>query len=101
MLLDSSLDDDDKRFINDVYDGTIMHYDEIKEIISQNTHGFDINRIYRPDFAILVVAVYELKYTDTPVPVVINEAVELAKRYGEEKSGKFVNGVLKGVITKE
>ncbi|MGN1096886.1 MAG: transcription antitermination factor NusB, partial [Christensenellales bacterium] len=50
MLLDSSLDDDDKRFINDVYDGTIMHYDEIKEIISQNTHGFDINRIYRPDF---------------------------------------------------
>ena len=44
---------------------------------------------------------YELKFTDTPTAVVINEAVELAKRYGEEKSGKFVNGVLKGVVTKE
>lgn len=101
MLMDSSLDDDDKQFINDVYDGAISHYDEIKKIIEQNTHGFEINRIYRPDFAILVVAVYELTYTDTPVAVVINEAVELAKRYGEEKSGKFVNGVLKGVVTKE
>lgn len=46
-----------------------------------------------------MVACYELKYTDTPFAVVINEAVELAKKYGEEKSGKFVNGVLKGVIS--
>ena len=61
--------------------------------------GYSIDRIYRSDFIVLMVACYELKYTDTPFAVVINEAVELAKKYGEEKSGKFVNGVLKGVIS--
>lgn len=101
MLMDSSLDDDDKQFIDSVYTGVINHYDEIKNIIEANANGFTVDRIYRPDFAVLAVAVYELKFTDTPTAVVINEAVELAKRYGEEKSGKFVNGVLKGVVTKE
>ena len=101
MLMDSSLDDDDKQFIDSVYTGVINHYDEIKSIIEANANGFTVDRIYRPDFAVLAVAVYELKFTDTPTAVVINEAVELAKRYGEEKSGKFVNGVLKSVVTKE
>ena len=48
--------------------------------------------------AILKLAIYELKYTDIPFKVVINEAVELAKKYGEETSKNFVNGILASIV---
>ena len=51
-----------------------------------------------PERALLRFAVYELKYTDMGKEIVVNEAVELAKKYGEEKSGEFINGVLALII---
>ena len=50
------------------------------------------------DLAILKLAIYEIKYNDIPYKVAINEAVELAKKYGEDKSKNFVNGILASVV---
>ena len=99
MTMDATMTDDDRNFVESTYKGVINFYDELKSLIEKNISGYTVDRIYRSDFIVLMVACYELKYTDTPFAVVINEAVELAKKYGEEKSGKFVNGVLKGVIS--
>ncbi len=58
------------------------------------TGAWSVDRLANTDRSILRLAAYELLYTDTPARVVINEAVELAKAYGTDDSGKFVNGVL-------
>ena len=67
-------------------------------IIKDNTEGYELDRIYKVDLAILVLAVYEIKYQDTPKNVVVNEAVELSKKYSTDKSYSFVNGVLAKVL---
>ena len=57
-----------------------------------------LERISKVNIAILKLAIYELNYTDIPYKVVINEAVELAKKYGEETSKTFVNGILASIV---
>ena len=54
--------------------------------------------ISKMDLTILKLAIYEIKFTDVPYKVSINEAVELAKKYGEDKSKNFVNGILASVV---
>jgi N utilization substance protein B len=91
--------DEDKTFANELIGGVNSNYDEILEIIKNNTQGYELDRIYKVDLAILVLAVYELKYsTETPQNVVINEAVELSKKYSTDKSFSFINGVLAKVV---
>jgi len=71
------------------------HISDIDEIISANIDNWKIDRLPRTDLAILRLAVCEMKYIDDiPVPVSINEAVNLARKYGDEKSYAFVNSVL-------
>ena len=98
MLLDSNLNEDDKSFIENTYDGILKNENELKEDISKNLETYKIERLYRPDLVVLMLATYELKFSDVPKAVVINEAVELAKKYGTDKSGKFVNGVLARMV---
>lgn len=75
------------------------NYNEINELISSNLKGYTIERLNKIDLAIITLAVIELKYmTETPKEVVVNEAVELAKKYSTEKSPKFVNGFLASII---
>ena len=57
-----------------------------------------IDRISKIDLAILKIAIYELVFTKLPYKVVINEAVELAKKYGEDSSKSFVNGILASIV---
>ena len=57
-----------------------------------------IDRISKIDLSILKLAIYEIKHTEVPYKVVINEAVELAKKYGEDNSRNFVNGVLASIV---
>ncbi len=72
---------------------------EILEIIERNLKSnWKIERISKIDLSILKLAIYEIKYTEIPYKVVINEAVELAKKYGEDTSKLFVNGVLASVV---
>lgn len=68
--------------------------DEINKIIVDSAPTWPIDKINKIDLAILHLAIYELKNEDTPPKVVIDEAVELAKEFGSESSGPFVNGVL-------
>ena|SRR5690554_1968975 len=69
--------------------------DEIDEIISSISTGWKINRMGKVDLTVMRIAVYEIKYDESiPDVVSVNEAVEIAKKFGEETSGSFVNGVL-------
>lgn len=91
-------DKDSREYISSVIDGVTCHRDEIKAIITKYAKGYDYNRIYKTDLAIMFVACYELLHTDTPQAVVVNEAVELAKAYSDVQSYAFVNGILASVI---
>ena len=62
---------------------------------------WNIDRISKVDKAILSLAIYELFYTDTPDVVAINEAIELSKKYSDEKVVKLINGVLDSIMHKE
>ena len=73
--------------------------EEIDGMIESASDRWSIDRIAKIELALLRVAVYDIKYGQVPVQVAINEAVELSKKYGEDKSSKFVNGVL-GQIAK-
>ncbi len=77
--------------------GVQEHLSEIDAVINAHSTGWRISRMPAVDRSILRIGVYELQYTDTPVGIVISEAVELAKRYSTAKSGSFVNGVLASV----
>lgn len=85
----------DRDYIVSAYNGIVEHYKELTEEIAKYTKGYNIDRVFKVDLALLLVAVYEIKYIeDIPVPVSINEALNLAKKYSTEKSASFINGVL-------
>ena len=94
------LDDTDRVFVNELIGGVNTNYDAILDIIKNNVVGYELDRIYKIDLAILVLAIYELKFASGDVlpSIVINEAVELSKKYSTEKSYSFINGVLAKVI---
>jgi len=76
-----------------------QNHQEINELISSNLKGYTIERVYKIDLAILVVAIIELNYIkENPTQVIINEAVELAKKFSTDKSPKFINGFLAGIV---
>lgn len=67
---------------------------EIDEMLGNNASNWSVKRMTVVDRNILRLAAYEMLYENLPPPVAINEAIELAKRYGHENSGQFVNGIL-------
>ena len=90
----SKLNDEDIAFATKIVEGVIEHKEEIDNIISELSKSFKLSRIYRLDLAILELAIFEMKYMDTPHPVVINECVTIIKDYSTEKSVNYVNGIL-------
>ena len=86
-------------YIKDAVFGIDKNEEEIlKEIEKYLKSDWKIDRISKIDLSILKLAIYEIKYKELPFKVAINEAVELAKKYGEDTSRKFVNGVLANVV---
>ncbi|MEW9674572.1 transcription antitermination factor NusB [Lentibacillus sp. L22] len=82
-------------FLEKLVSGVINHKTEIDSVITNHLEKWSITRIATVERTILRIATYELRYLDDmPAKVSINEAVELAHTYGDDKSGKFVNGVL-------
>ena len=73
---------------------------EVDLEINEFAHRWGLKRIGFIDRAILRLATYEFKYTETPKKVIINEAIELAKKFGETKSKGFINGVLDSISKK-
>jgi len=91
----SGFSDEDKDYIQKDVHGVCERLFEIDELISAYTVGWDIKRISKVDLAIIRLAVYEMKYVDDiPSGVAINEAVEIAKEFGDDDSPKFINGIL-------
>ena len=89
----------DLEFTTKILKNFAEHYQEVNEKISSHLKGYTIERLYRIDLAILVLAVIELDYIkENPKQVVINEAVELAKKFSTDKSPKFINGVLADIV---
>ena len=86
-------------YINDAVLGIEKNKEEITKNIERHLKAeWKIERISKMDLAILKLAIYEIKYKDLPFKVVINEAVELAKKYGEDSSKNFVNGILASIV---
>ena len=91
--------EDTKKFARDLASEAWKERGEADKIISGLSHDWSIDRIAEVDKSILRLAIYELRCTkETPSSVVINEAVELAKKFSGEESSKFVNGVLGGFL---
>lgn len=92
---------EEKEFAYETLDGIIAHKEEIFKVISTYAPEWPIDKIAKIDRAILEIGVYEIAFSDGVPPVVaINEAVEIAKRYGDNSSPKFINGVLSNVMKK-
>lgn len=98
MLQGSDLTEDDKSYITGCYFGIVTKENELKAVIESHLEGYKLERVYRPDYAVLLLACYELLEGTAPEAVVINEAVDLSKKYGTDKSGSFVNGVLAKIV---
>ena len=98
---EENFDSIDQEFIDQLLGGVKAHVEEIDASIGENSQDWRIERIARVDLAVLRIAGYELLFPEllqTPPKVAINEAVEIAKKYGDEDSGKYVNGVLGGML---
>ncbi len=94
---------DQQAYFNAVYDTVAAHKDDIDARIEAASRGWHIDRLARTDLAVLRLCLAEILYgglEDVPVAASINEAVKLAKKYGSEDSGRFVNGIL-GRIARE
>jgi N utilization substance protein B len=85
----------DKEYIENKYDDIISKLEEIDAFINGIAEGWKTNRMGKVDLTLIRLAVYEMKYDDeVPVSVAINEAVELAKKFGGDESPAFINGIL-------
>ena len=94
-------DKDGIDYIKGVIVGTNKYNEEIEKSISENIKSdWDINRISKIDLTLLKLGIYEIIYSKLPYKVVINEVVELAKKYGDDNSKSFVNGVLASIVKK-
>ena len=92
-------DEEAKKYIKTEILGIEENKEKILESIGKNLkEDWKLSRISKMDLSILELAIYEIKFGQIPYKVVINEAVELAKSYGEDKSKNFVNGILASIV---
>ena len=101
LFLDSTEVEDGRtrEYVKNVANGIKEHGEEITEKIAKNLKtGWTIERISKVDVSLLKLAIYEIKYKNIPYKVAINESLELAKKYGEETSKNFINGILASVV---
>lgn len=99
--LENDNSEEEKEYIQDIFEKVCTNLENIDKIILENLKNWSISRIAKIDLAILRLAICEINYMkDIPVKVSANEAVELAKMYGNPDSKSFVNGVIAKVIEK-
>ncbi len=93
--------DIDNEFVKDLVFGVITYKEELDKLANKYMKNWTIERLDKTGCAILEIALYELKYTDTPEVVVINEAIELSKKYSDDNVRKIINAVLDKVIKEQ
>ncbi len=87
-----------RQFANELFTGTVERLPEIDPLIASHAENWNLHRMAVIDRNILRLGVFELLHlTDVPPKVSINEAIELAKRFGDSESGKFINGILDAI----
>ena len=86
--------DNDNEFIKNIVLGVLDNQEEIDKLANEYMENWTIDRLDKTGSSILRMGIYELKYTDTPDVVVINEAVELSKKYSDDSVRKIINAVL-------
>jgi N utilization substance protein B len=95
-------DDEVKDFAEEIVKGTYKHLPKINDLIHQCAKNWSIDRMAVVDRNVLRMAIYEILYRiDIPTSVTINEAIEIAKKFGTDESGSFVNGILDRVARLE
>ncbi len=99
MQNENITDENTVSYINSTIEGIYNNSDTIEQKISDNLKkDWKIERISKVDLALLKLAIYEILYTDTPYKVAINEVLELSKKYSEESSSNFINGLLASIV---
>ena len=93
----NALSEKQLEFIKNSVNGIVENYDNIKDIIKKNTQNWTYERIGVIERSLLIVGTYEFLIKNTPIEVIANEIVELAKEYGNEKSYEFINGILANI----
>lgn len=88
----------ENEFVKDIVYGVITHENELDTLANQYIKDWTIDRLDKTGASILRMALFELKYTDTPEIVVINEAIELSKKYSDDAVRKIINAVLDKII---
>lgn len=97
-----ALIEEDKQFALNLFDYVSTNFDDINNKISSNLkNGLQISDLYKLDYALLLSSIAEIDYLKENVSLVINEAVELAKKYSTDNSPKFINGFLSSVYNKK
>ncbi len=93
--LEDPADEVSEQYIENKFSRVLEKIPELDRQISEKSEGWSIKRMGRVELAIMRLGVYEILFDDEiPTGVAINEAVELAKKYGQDESGAFINGVL-------
>lgn len=85
-------------FVKDIIYGVTTHQQELDTLANQYVKDWTVDRLDKTGAAILRMALFEIKYTDTPPIVVINEAIELAKKYSDDSVRKIINATLDKII---
>lgn len=99
MVTDEKPDEKELQYINKLCTAVRENLGEIDALIEKNAHGFSLDRIFKIDLTVLRMAIGEIRfYGDTPHVVAVNEAVNIAKKYGTEKSAAYINGILASVL---
>ncbi len=88
----------ENEFVKEIVSGVMEKETELNEVANKYMSDWTIDRIDKTGAEIMRIAIYELKYTDTPEIVVINEAIELAKKYSDEAVRKIINAALDKII---
>ena len=98
-LNESNLNEEARTFVIELVNGVANSKDRIDSILERHAPAFPLNEMAAVDRNVLSLAIYELLFDnhDSPFRVIINEAIEIAKGYGSDSSGRFVNGVLASV----
>ena len=93
-----TLNEQDLKFYQELFDAYKNNTNEVEGIIKEQCEGYELDRVYKVDLALLFLAVSEIKYVKTPPSIFINEVLNLSKKYSTDKSGSFINGILAKVV---
>ena len=99
LMSQEIVDDTVKEYLSDILFGVSRNEKEINQLIEENLkEKWTLDRISKVNLSLLKLAIYEMIYVKIPYKVAINEAIELAKKYGDDSSKSFINGMLASIV---